>query len=225
MIDMPIQHLLFDNDGTLVDSEILAVRTMLHLIRSYGLDMTEQEYCAQFPGLKLLDILDILSNKYGLELPRNALEESRAAYVRIFEQELQAVPGMQELFLRLKTPKSVVSNGSILHVERSLKYTKMHHALDGRIFSAEQVERPKPFPDVYRYALQELNLSAESVLVIEDSPVGVQAAKAAGLRVVGFLGATHIQQGHGEILARHGADVIVQNASDLLVQLEKFRIH
>lgn len=210
-----IKHVLFDNDGTIVDSEIIAVRTILRLLKPYGLNLSEGEYSQRFPGLRERDIMAILSKEYGIVPPDDFLEHLRAEHIRIFDRELRAVPGMHRLFKNLKTPKSMVSNGSVRHVVRSLRRVRLHHALDGYIFSCEHVERPKPFPDVYEYALTQLRLKQPDVIVVEDSPTGVEAAKKAGLHVVGFLGATHIFNGHKEKLRDAGADEIAGNAAEL----------
>lgn len=219
-----IKHILFDNDGTLVDSEIIAVRSMLRLMARHGIHMNEREYCLRFPGLRMHDILAILHREHGIEFPADTLSELRQEHIERFKHELRAIPGMPKLFKQLKTPKSVVSNGSAGHVERSLRKVRLMHALDGRIFSAEHVQRPKPHPDVYLYAVDVLALRPAEVLVVEDSPTGVMAAKSAGLQVVGFLGATHIHDGHDDTLLHHGADHLAADARSLASILEALKI-
>lgn len=210
-----IKHVLFDNDGTIVDSEIIAVRIMLRMLKPFGLDMSEREYSHRFPGLRERDIMAILKQEYGIVPPEDFLPQLRDEHIRLFERELRAVPGMVRFFKTLKTPKSMVSNGSVQHVVRSLRRVRLHHALDGQIFSAEHVERPKPHPDIYEYALRQLGLRPDETVVVEDSVTGVLAAKQAGLFVVGFLGATHIFDGHEEKLRQGGADVVAAEANEL----------
>ncbi|MBK8557029.1 MAG: HAD family phosphatase [Lewinellaceae bacterium] len=212
---MPIQHILFDNDGTIVDSEIIAIRSILRHMRGYGLVMDEKEYSLRFPGLLERDILHIMRTEYQLDIPDNFLEATRAEHIDLLNRELRVIPGMAGLFRKVRVPKSMVSNGSIKHVVRSLKKVRLLTALDGHIFSAEQVERPKPHPDVYHFALETLQLMPSEVLVVEDSPTGVDAAKRAGLKVVGFLGAAHVCDGHAEKLLSLGADYIASNAKEL----------
>ena len=211
-----IKHILFDNDGTVVDSEIIAVRTMLRKLEPLGLRISEREYSRRFPGLREREIVAILDQEYGLALPDDFWPQVREEHIRLFESELQAIPGMFHLFTALKTKKSMVSNGSVQHVERCLRHVNLLHALDGHIFSAEQVERPKPHPDVFEYAMEQLRLQPEDVVVVEDSPTGVQAAKRAGLRVIGFLAAAHIiQEDHEETLRGLGADYIATDTPGL----------
>lgn len=220
-----IKHVLFDNDGTIVDSEIIAVRIMLRMLKPFGLEMSEREYSHRFPGLRERDIMAILKQEYGIAPPEDFLLQLRAEHIRLFERELRTVPGMHRFFKTLKTPKSMVSNGSVQHVVRSLRRVRLHHALDGQIFSAEHVERPKPHPDIYEYALRQLDLRPGEAVVVEDSVTGVLAAKQAGLFVVGFLGATHIFDGHEERLRQGGADAIAAEANELKRIFQRLEVY
>jgi len=215
-----LKHVLFDNDGTIVDSEIIAVRTTLSLLAPYGFNMSEQEYSRRFPGLLERDIVAIIGKEYGIRVSDDYFDRLRALHVEIFDRELRAIAGMPTIFRKLKVPKSMVSNGSVRHVDRCLRRVRLRSALDGHIFSAEHVQRPKPHPDVYHYAAEKLKLHASEMLVVEDSPTGVQAAKEAGLQVVGFLGAAHIFDGHEAQLRECGADHIAADAKSLGKLLE-----
>lgn len=217
-----LKHVLFDNDGTIVDSEIIAVRTTLSLLAPYGFQMSEQEYSRRFPGLLERDILAIIQKEYGIRVADNYFDQLRTLHNTAFDRELRAITGMPTIFRNLKTPKSMVSNGSVRHVERCLRRVRLRSALDGHIFSAEHVERPKPHPDVYHLAVEKLSLKPAEILVVEDSPTGVVAAKEAGLQVVGFLGAAHIHDGHDTRLLECGADFIAEDAKSLGKLLEKF---
>ncbi len=217
-----LKHVLFDNDGTVVDSEIIAVRSTLRLLEPYGFRMSEQEYSRRFPGLLERDIIAIISREYGIQVGEDYFDRVWAEHRTAFDRELRAIAGMPTIFRNLKIPKSMVSNGSVRHVERCLRKVRLRHALDGHIFSAEQVGRPKPHPDVFELALEKLQLKPADAIVVEDSPTGVTAAKQAGLRVVGFLGAAHIHDGHHEHLLDCGADFIAADAKELAKLLEGF---
>ena len=219
-----LKHVLFDNDGTIVDSEIIAVRATLSLLEEYGFRMSEAEYSRRFPGLLERDILAIIHREHGIQVADDYFERLRALHIAGFEQDLRAIAGMPAIFKKLKTPKSMVSNGSVRHVERCLRRVRLRHALDGYIFSAEHVERPKPHPDVFEFALEKLQLRPSDTLVVEDSPTGVTAAKKAGLRVVGFLGAAHIFDGHEARLLECGADHIAADAKALGRLLEQYGV-
>lgn len=219
-----IKHILFDNDGTIVDSEIIAVRATLQLLRPYGFMMDEQEYSRRFPGLLERDILAILQREYGVEVRADYFEQLRDLHNLGFDRDLQVIAGMEAIFRGMRVPKSMVSNGSVRHVERCLQRVGLRDALDGFIFSAEQVAQPKPHPDVYWHALEQLALHPSETMAVEDSPTGVASAKEAGLRVVGFLGAAHIFDGHGERLLDAGADMLAADAAALRVIFEKMEV-
>ena len=219
-----LKHVLFDNDGTVVDSEIIAVRTTLSLLAPYGFQMSEKEYSRRFPGLLERDILAIIHREHGITVDDDYFDQLKELHISGFKRDLRAIAGMPAIFKKLKTPKSMVSNGSVRHVERCLRRVRLHHALDGQIFSAEHVKRPKPHPDVFELALEKLQLHPTETLVVEDSPTGVTAAKKAGLRVVGFLGAAHIFDGHESRLLECGADYIAADAKALAVLFENFGV-
>ncbi len=219
-----IKHIFFDNDGTLVDSEIIAVRATLRLLAPYGFRMSEAEYAQRYPGLLEKDILEAIQAEYGITVTDDYFDELRKAHTQGFDDELRAIPGMPEIFRQVKVPKSIVSNASTRHVEYCLGRLNLLHLLDGQIFSAEQVGKPKPHPEVYLLALETLQLAPEEVLVVEDSPTGVQSAKAAGLKVVGFLGAAHIHPGHDTRLLEAGADFLALEAEHLAILFRDLKV-
>ncbi|MFN0174088.1 MAG: HAD family hydrolase [Saprospiraceae bacterium] len=218
---MSIKHILFDNDGTIVDSEIIAARIMLRLLAQHGLQLSERDYNMRFPGLRTRDIVIALQNEEGFKPPADFIQKIHAEHKDGFHRSLRAIKGMPTVFRNLKVPKSMVSNGSILHVENCLRKVRLLGALDGQIFSAEQVTNPKPSPDVFLFALEKLGLTAHQTLVVEDSVTGISAAKSAGIQVIGFLGATHIHDGHGQKLWEAGADFVVPDARGLALLLKK----
>ncbi len=219
-----IKHILFDNDGTIVDSEIIAVRATLQLLRPYGFQMSEQEYSRRFPGLLERDILAIIHREHGVVVDDDYFDQLRDLHRVGFDRDLRVIPGMEAIFRGMRVPKSMVSNGSVRHVERCLQQVGLQEALDGFIFSAEHVARPKPHPDVYSHALEQLGLHASETMAVEDSPTGVASAKEAGLRVVGFLGAAHIYEGHGERLLQAGADMLAADAAALRLIFQKMEV-
>jgi HAD superfamily hydrolase (TIGR01509 family) len=210
-----LQHIFFDNDGTLVDSEILAVRSMLRMLTPLGFSMSEADYGRRYPGLRDRDIVALIQQEYGLEIPDDFFVRLNADHHVLFESELRVIPGMDEVFRAVTLPKSMVSNARRNHVEWCLNRVGLRSELDGQIFAADMVERAKPHPDLYQLALNTFSLEPEQALAIEDSPTGVKAAKAAGLRVIGFLGASHVADGHGEELADLGADFLAEDADQV----------
>jgi HAD superfamily hydrolase (TIGR01509 family) len=211
----PFKHLIFDCDGVIVDSEIVATRISLRKLAPYGYQVDELTHAERYAGLLETDIIARLRSEEGLDLPADfggsIVKEIRD---RMFE-ELQPVPGMTQLLRSLDQPLAVVSNSQVDHVQRSLALAQVADLIGDRIFSAQQVAQPKPHPDVYLHAVGRLNYDPEFTLVVEDSVAGVTAARQAGLTVVGFLGASHISAAHADRLRAADVNMLVQNAEEL----------
>jgi HAD superfamily hydrolase (TIGR01509 family) len=219
---MTLKHIFFDNDGTIVDSEVLAMHAMLRRFADMGIQMDVPTFASRYPGFREVDILRMIEEEYQVAMPETMIAQLHGDYVRLFDTELKAIAGMDTLFRAIKLPKSMVSNGSVQHVRLSFQRVGMAADLPDTIFSYEHVPKPKPAPDVYLYALQQTGTLAHEALVIEDSPTGVLAAKAAGIKTVGFLGATHIPPGHEVKLLECGADYLAENAEELTSILARF---
>ncbi|MEM6346920.1 MAG: HAD family phosphatase [Bacteroidota bacterium] len=217
---MAIKHLIFDCDGVLIDSEILATRIILEELKAFDFEMEELAYSERFSGFLTKDILQMLKTDYGLPLPDDFQQTLHGQMDKAFETILEPVPGMPELISSLPLPKNVVSNGRGEHVVRALKLTGLTSYFGEEIFSVDRVENPKPHPDLYLLALQTTGREADDVIVVEDSSAGVQAAKAAGLTVIGFAGASHVGAGHGEKLTALGANFIANDAQELRQHFE-----
>jgi len=206
------KHLIFDCDGVLIDSEYLAVQVMLRMLKPFGYRSTFGEFSNTFTGMLDTEILRHLAKEHALNFPANfyqKIEEERD------REELAPISGMPKLVRSLDIPKSVVSNSHVAHVLNGLEICKLTGEFDNRIYSSEHVKNPKPYPDVYLHALNEIGLGAKEVLVVEDSLTGVQAAKRAGCRVIGFLGGKHISSGHVEKLRGEGVEQVAASSQEL----------
>lgn len=211
-----IRHVLFDHDGTLVDTEILAVDTLLDFLARRGHHFDHAYFCTRFTGFLERDIMAILAKEHGVAPPdEQFFVELRAAYHTRFERDLMPIAGMPALVRDLLVPKSLVSNAKARHIYFCMERTGFTADFQDAVFSAEQVANPKPAPDLYLFALQTLGLRPDEAIVVEDSVPGVAAGKSAGLRVVGFLGAAHIGDGHRAKLEAEGADFIAEDAAAL----------
>lgn len=210
-----IKHLIFDCDGVLIDSEYVAVQVMLKMLAPFGYQSSFQAFSSQFTGMLDTEILKYLNEQEGLPFPANFYQEIEAERDRVFAEELKPVAGMPELVKSISFPKSVVSNSHVAHVQMSLDICGIRPLFEERIYSSEHVPKPKPHPDVYLHALQSLSLSPDEVLVVEDSLTGVQAAKGAGCKVIGFAGASHISDGHSDKLGELGVEITADNPEAL----------
>ncbi len=178
--------IIFDCDGVLVDSEPIIYRIFAETLTEVGFTITYEEVVQQFVGKSLAICLEIIEESYGKPLPANFVERCRERQVIALQQELQPVSGITEILEQITLPKCVASNSSHRHIQLVLKLTGLLHLFDGKLYSADDVERPKPFPDVYLYAAQQMNTNPQHCVVIEDSVPGVQAGYAAGMTVFGY---------------------------------------
>lgn len=214
-----IKHLLFDCDGVLVDTEYTAAIKMCEALEKAGVKIDLDHYLKVHSGTTFSAILehyfaDSMSGDDKLAL-MNCVEAEVAAAVK-------AVDGIPQLLTELHVQKSVVSNSSIATVKHALEVTGIKNHFANRIFSSEQVPNAKPAPDLYLFAIKSLGLEPQEILVVEDSRTGVKAAVSAGLRVIGFAGASHILPGHEDKLQSLGALQTAANAAKLLDTLNEY---
>ncbi|MER5611970.1 HAD family hydrolase [Streptomyces sp. NPDC002215] len=186
MITAP-ELVIFDCDGVLVDSERIAVRIQVQVGTELGWPLTADEVVETFVGR---------SNKSIGELVDARLPGASAAWQKRFEDlhrdavetELVAVEGIHEALAALALPTCVASSGSHEKMRHTLGHTGLYAHFEGRIFSATEVERGKPAPDLFLHAARRMGVEPAACVVVEDSKYGVQAARSAGMRAFGFAG-------------------------------------
>lgn len=201
--------IIFDCDGVLVDSEILAAEAMASLLQAHGLDVHAASLL-QFVGMKQADILSGVEAMTGKPVPKAVPEGLWAQTRLLFGERLQPMPGV-EAFIRAHAPKRCVASSS--HHERirfSLEKTGLHALFAPHVFSSTEVARGKPAPDLFLHAAARMGESPQACTVIEDSRAGVTGAKAAGMRVIGFTGGAHSGPHHALCLREAGADAIAE---------------
>jgi HAD superfamily hydrolase (TIGR01509 family) len=216
------QYILFDCDGVLVDSEIIAAQVLLRLLKPFGYEMNVKPFMQRYAGMKDYDILTSLSEQHSIVFPAHFSHQLEIAIDESLASELQAINGVQQALQTIDLPKAVVSNSQLERVQNSLRVAQVTHFFGDRIYTAEMAGKPKPDPQIYRYALEQLGLHPREALVVEDSLTGVTAAHGAGLKVVGFVGASHIMEGHAEKLMACGASATVQTMGELARMLQTF---
>lgn len=202
--------LIFDCDGVLVDSERLSHSVLREMIFEYGVDLTLKETLDHFMGTSTEKCLEVLASLIGRSAPGDFLTQFRDRTFFAFRQSLTAVAGVDEVIAGLRVPFCVASNGPREKMRFTLGHTGLLPHFDGRLFSAQDVKQPKPAPDLFLHAAATLGAAANTCLVIEDSPTGVAAARAAGMRVLGFAG-----MGQADKLRRAGAHATFAHMSEL----------
>lgn len=199
-----IQLIIFDCDGVLVDSEALSNGVVAEMLSLQGLPMSAEEGVRYFAGTSMKYIQEYYHRQMGVHLPDDFEQRYRKRSFEVFEERLEAVPGIREALEAIQLPRCVASNGPINKIEFNLKVTNLQHFFGDHIFSAYQIKKWKPLPDLYLHAAKQMGYEAQRCLVIEDSVAGVQAAKAAGMRVIGYAAGHSTEQA----LSEAGAEVI-----------------
>ena len=184
------QLVIFDCDGVLVDSEPVANRMLGQMLRELGLDLTQEQIFESFVGYSLPHVLRVIENMLGRAPPVNFLRDLQARTFEAFATELRAMPGIEDALDRLGLPFCVASSGDHEKMRTTLGITGLWPRFAGRIFSVTQVARGKPAPDVYLFAARQLGAEPAACVVVEDTPPGVQAGVAAGMRVFGYCAYT-----------------------------------
>ncbi|MEU6488139.1 HAD family hydrolase [Streptomyces sp. NPDC046887] len=185
---------VFDNDGVLVDSEPLSNTLLAAYLTELGHPTTYEDSIRDFMGSAMHRIHDLVLERTGRRLPEDFDDTFHARVFAAFERELQPVPGVVDVLGKLKregVPYCVASSGSHGRIRVGHRATGLDRWFaEGTVFSAEDVGRGKPAPDLFLYAAERMGVAPERCAVVEDSPLGVQAAHAAGMEVFAFTAMT-----------------------------------
>lgn len=181
-----MEAVIFDCDGVLVDSETRLVEIDQRLLADLGWHMTVEEVHARFVGKTEEHFVAEIERNVP-NLPANWREPYVPLYTRALEEELEVIPGVEQVISALTVPTAVASNSSRRRVRTSLELVGLLRYFDGRIVSAEDVPRGKPAPDVYLRAADLLAVPPTACVAVEDSVTGASAARAAGMTVFGYV--------------------------------------
>ena len=184
--------MIFDNDGVLVDSERLANTILSELLTEAGLPYTFEETVRDFMGGSMVSMRQLAEAKLGSPLPAD-LEDRY--HQRLFDgfAQLQPVPGVREVLDQLDAEGityCLASSGTHRRIHTALTAVGFWDRFEGRIYSSEDVHHGKPAPDLFLHAASSLGVKPADCVVVEDSPLGVAAANAAGMKVFGFAAMT-----------------------------------
>jgi HAD superfamily hydrolase (TIGR01509 family) len=215
-MSIPITHLIVDCDGVLIDSETVALGTLVHMLLPHVPDR-EKLITLIRPrlGLKLEAVLLGLYSECHLPPPSTAeLAHMRSHVEHECDARAQAVPGVSDALEAIPQRKAVASNSRLPRVLAALERTGLAPLFES-VHTADIVGRPKPDPAVYLSAALSFAVDPAQCLVVEDSVTGVNAARAAGMRVLGFTGAGHAGSGQGAQLSAAGAIASFSDMAEL----------
>ena len=213
---MTADLLVFDCDGVLVDSEALVMEVEAQMLTDAGFPLTTDEIAEHYVGLSYESMMADLGRRHGRPVPADLSRAVQQAAIDRFPDHLRPVPGMPDLLAGSDRPRCVASSSDLDRIELSLRVTGLAPLFsDHTIFSAQMVERGKPAPDLFELAAATLGFEAGACLVIEDSTAGVEAARAAGMEVVGLVAGGHARPQLGQRLLDAGAARIFERSADL----------
>ena len=209
--------IIFDCDGVLVDSEIIAADVESKLLTEAGYPISTEEMGERFSGMTWQQILFEVERQASIPLSASLLEKSEQILDLRLEKEVKAIAGIPLALSRLPLPRCICSNSSSRRLDMMLTKVGLKELFAPNIFSAQDLgpDRAKPKPDIFLHAAKQLNVSPSKAIVIEDSVHGVNAARSAGMRVIGFTGASHTYPSHADRLTDAGAETVIARMNDL----------
>jgi len=207
--------LLSDCDGVIVDSEKIADAIMLEVFQEAFKSDALEAHMADMFGRRVMDIILLLESRLNVTL---SPEKRLSMHMNIDERvgrEALGMPHVKEIYESLGIPVAIVSNSAPQRLHLCVQRAGLAALVGPNMFSGDEVDLPKPAPDVYLQAARVMGFAPEKCLVIEDSVTGVTAAKAAGMVVLGFLGGGHIRADHAAMLTQAGARALFVHMADL----------
>ncbi len=204
--------IIFDCDGTLVDSEIVAAKVFPAVWATMGVQMTSEYFICNFVGTG--SDAEIVKSTKAL-LPPHGMEIAHQKFTDELAQSLKPTQGMRELLESLPCQVCVASNSSLEYVNSVLEKTQLASFFSARVYSSRDLPRPKPAPDVFLHAARELGFTPDQCIVVEDSVSGVKAAQNAGMPVIGYMGGLHFNQVVKNKLLSAQADIYCASATEL----------
>ncbi|WP_245999115.1 HAD family hydrolase [Paracoccus methylarcula] len=192
---MRIELVIFDCDGVIADSELLSADVMIAQLAEMGLSIGPEDIRRDFLGRSFPTVAKVIRERFNRELPADFEAEYRRRLLLRFVEELAPTPGFPEMLNGLRHPCCVATSSSRPRVERTLQLLGLSDFFGPRVFTASQVAHGKPAPDLFLFAAEQMGVDPTATLVIEDSLPGIEAARAAGMRVLAYRGASHLR-GH-----------------------------
>lgn len=217
-----IDLIIFDCDGVLVDSEVISCRAHADVLTLHGYPITADQVLKRFLGVSDREARQTIEREMGRKLPDDFEAQMKQAALQRYAGELVAIPYIGDAIAAIDLPKCVASSGTPEKIRHGLTSAGLFDTLAPHIFSAVQVARGKPAPDLFLFAAEQMKVAPARCIVIEDSVPGVTGGHAAGMTVLGFHGGSHCTSGHAELLRAAGAAITfddMRQLPDLVAQI------
>jgi HAD superfamily hydrolase (TIGR01509 family) len=182
---------IFDCDGVLIDSEPISNRVFRDQLAVAGLDLPLDQVMSTFVGNTKDGCIELAGRMLGRPLPADFGDRWDRELFAALRAEVKPVEGIPELLASMRVPYCVASNGNPDRMHLALEAAGLLRFVDGRVFTASEVAKPKPAPDLFLHAAKTMGFGPGDTAVIEDTSTGTKAGVAAGMRVFGYAGAPH----------------------------------
>ena len=187
-----IDLVIFDCDGVIADSEVISANLLVQQLLAYDIRIDADYVFRHFVGKSFPVVAGIIGERFGIALPSTFVSDYRAALREAFADSLQTTPGFLDVLGRLTCPACVATSSSAPRVAHTLEAVGLADHFGADVFTASQVAKGKPAPDLFLFAARQMATPPERCLVIEDSVPGIEAAIAAGMKVWRYVGGSHI---------------------------------
>ena len=211
---------IFDCDGVLIDSELLSIRADRECLAECGIEISIEDILERYTGISFAGMIADIEARHG-PLPPDFADRHGKRLWPLLERELQAIPGITAVLDSLICKTCVASIGRPERLKHALSIVGLYDRFHPHIFSAVEVAQGKPAPDLFLHAAARMGVAPAHCVVIEDSVPGVVAAVSAGMRVIGFTGASHCRPDDAARLAAHGAAAVIDDMAKLMPVLSR----
>jgi beta-phosphoglucomutase-like phosphatase (HAD superfamily) len=213
---MKFDAIVFDFDGVIADSEAFANRELVAILNEMKLPTDYDQALDDYCGLRWVDLIALIESRLGHELDPQLIGQRFKQLAKAMAIEVVPVAGAGPfLDMTSNIPRAVIASSDLFWMNRTLSRFGFAHHFGPHVYSAANVARGKPHPDIYSQAAQTLAIDPARIVAIDDRPSGVAAAVAAGMTVIGFTGASHIRGGDAERMRAAGASKIAMDYDDV----------
>jgi len=218
--------IIFDCDGTLMDTEVLAAEVEVELLKEYGADIEVKEFSQRFAGTSSSFVKETMEAELGRSLPDNHMDTLNKRMNEKMWRHAKCCDGAQEMLDLLDQPRCICSNAGMEKLKIELTRGELWDRFRPYIFSAKDLDNinQKPAPDLFLYAAKEFEVDPENCIVVEDSIAGTKGGRSAGMRVIGYTGGSHTHSAHSDQLIEAGAETVVRRLKDIPAVVEAFSL-
>jgi len=216
-----IKNIIFDFDGVLVDSEILAGRAFSKYLARQNINLSEQEFSITYAGNKLVEVVSKLSSRFNIKDKEKFFQDVMTLAHTIYTNDLKAVSGVKKFLDIIHQKKLICSNSGKQRIIDGLKKVNLNKYFDERnIFSFDMVKNPKPKPDIYLAAIDTTGIRSNDTIILEDSITGVRAGVEANIKVIGVTSGEHWLGRSSKSLQEAGVYAVANNFEEVLKLIE-----